>query len=338
MDRGGKEKPVTDAGAPAKPRSGLEALLRAGHFVVTAEMQPTSGADPEEVRTLATGLIGRVDAANCTDNPAARPHLSSLAAGHVLVQSGLEPVVQLTCRDRNRLALQADLLGAACLGARNVLLLTGDGVTAGDHPETKPLFDLDSLHLLRTACILRDQGTYLSGRPLSTRPSFFIGAVENPFAPPHDYRPMRLAKKVEAGAEFVQLQLCFNVPRLREFVARTRDLGLLERVFLLVSVYVTRSTRALRYLRDVVPGIDVPDAVMARLEHGPSELQAEEGFRLALETVAALREIRGISGVHLISIKGQEAILRLIEAAGLLPRPKPGTQPAPAPGERAAPG
>jgi methylenetetrahydrofolate reductase (NADPH) len=313
------------SGSPvgASPRSRLEALLRAGRFVVTAEMQPSNGADPNEVRRLASELRGRVDAANCTDNPSARPHLSSLAAGHLVAESGLEPIVQLTCRDRNRLALQADLLGAACLGVRNVLLLSGDHVSAGDHPEAKPLFDLDSLHLLRVARILRDQGTYLSGRSLSCPPSFFIGAVENPFAPPHDFRPIRLAKKVEAGAEFVQMQLCFNLPRLRKFVSRVADMGLLERVFLLVSVYVARSTRALRYLRDVVPGIDVPDSLMARFESVPSDRQTEEGFRLALETVAAVREIQGVSGIHLISIKGQDAILRLVEAAGLLPRPEP---------------
>ncbi|MGH9364568.1 MAG: methylenetetrahydrofolate reductase [Thermoanaerobaculia bacterium] len=309
--------------AAAQPRSRLEALLRAGRFAVTAEMQASDGADPDEVRRFASGLRGRIDAANCTDNPAARPHLSPLAAGHLVAETGLEPIVQLTCRDRNRLALQADLLGAACLGVRNVLLLTGDDVSAGDHPEARSLFDLDSLHLLRVARILRDQGAYLSGRALSSRPSFFIGAVENPFAPPYDFRPVRLAKKVEAGAEFVQTQVCFNLPRLREFMTRVADMGLLERVFVLVSIYVARSARVLRYLRDVVPGIDVPDAVMARLERVPLERQAEEGFRLALETVAAVRETRGISGVHLISIKGQEAILRLIETAGLLPRPEP---------------
>jgi methylenetetrahydrofolate reductase (NADPH) len=314
---------MTGSPAGAGPRSRLETLLRAGRFVVTAEMQTSSGADPDEVRRLASQLRGKVDAANCTDNPAARPHLSPLAAGHLVAETGLEPIVQLTCRDRNRLALQADLLGAACLGVRNVLLLTGDDVSAGDHPEAKPLFDLDSLHLLRVARILRDEGTYLSGRALSCPPSFFIGAVENPFAPPHDFRPIRLAKKVEAGAEFVQTQICFNLPRLREFMARVADTGLLERVFVLISVYVARSARALRYLRDVVPGIDVPDAVMARLERTPSERQAEEGFRLALETVAALREVRGVSGLHLISIKGQDSILRLVEAAGLLPRPEP---------------
>lgn len=314
---------MSDPSAASPPHSGLEGLLRAGRFVVTAEMQPTSGADPEEVTRLATGLRGFVDAANCTDNPAARPHLSPLAAGALTDRAGVEPIVQLTCRDRNRLALQADLLGASALGARNVLLLTGDDVSAGDHPEAKPLYDLDSLHLLKIARILRDGGTFLSGRALTSRPSYFVGAVENPFAPPHDFRPIRLAKKIEAGAEFIQTQICFNLPRLREFMARAGEMGLLERVFVLVSVYVARSTRALRYLRDVVPGIDVPDATMARVDGASTKEQAEQGFRLALETVAALRETPGISGVHLISIHGQEAILRLIEAAGLLPRPRP---------------
>jgi 5,10-methylenetetrahydrofolate reductase len=313
---------MSGAGATVPPRSSLEAVLRSGRFAVTAEMQPSNGADPEEVRRLAYELKGKVDASNCTDNPAARPHLSSLAAGCLVAGTGLEPIVQLTCRDRNRLALQADLLGAAALGVKNVLVLTGDDVSAGDHPEARPIFDIDSLHLLRTARTLRDEGRYLSGRELTSRPSYFIGAVENPFAPPHDFRPVRLAKKHEAGAEFVQTQLCFNVPRLAEFMARAADLGLSERLFVLVSVYVARSTRALRYLRDVVPGIDVPDTVLERLEKATPERQAEEGFRLALETVAAVREIRGVSGVHLISIKGQDAILRLVEAAGLLPRPE----------------
>jgi methylenetetrahydrofolate reductase (NADPH) len=320
---------MTDPTHP--PRSRLEGLLRAGRFVVTAEMQTTDGADPEEVRTLAAGLRGSVDAANVTDNSAAHTHLSALAAGHLVSDAGLEPIVQMTCRDRNRLALQADLVGAAALGAPNVMLLTGDDVTAGDHPEAKPIFDIDSLHLLRIARVLRDEGTYLSGRKLSTPPSFFIGAAENPFAPPHEYRPVRLAKKVEAGAEFIQTQLCFNVPRLREFMARVADTGLLERVFVLVSVYVTRSTRALSYMRDVVPGIDVPDVVMARFEGLSKERQAEEGFRLALETVHAVREIPGVSGVHLISIHGQAEILRLVEAAGLLPRPEPPPRPEPLP-------
>ena len=313
---------MTPKAAAAPPRSGLEAALRSGRFAVTAEMQPVNGADPDQVRRLAAGLKGRVDGANCTDNAAARPHLSPLAAGRFVAEAGVEPIVQLTCRDRNRLGLQADLLGASALGARNVLLLTGDDVSSGDHPEAKPIFDLDSLHLLRIARILRDRGTYLSGRPLSSRPDYFVGAVENPFAPPHDFRPVRLSKKVDAGAEFIQTQICFNLPRLREFMSRVGDLGLLERVSILVSVYVARSTRALRFLRDVVPGIDVPDEVMQRLAGAPPGEQAREGFRLALETVAALRETPGVSGVHLISIGGQEAILRLIEEAGLRREPE----------------
>ena len=209
---------MTAKAAVSEPHSQLEALLRAGRFAVTAEMQPSNGADPDQVRRLAAGLRGHVDAANCTDNPAARPHLSPLAAGRFVVEAGVEPIVQLTCRDRNRLGLQADLLGASALGARNVLLLTGDDVSSGDHPEARPIFDLDSLHLLRIARILRDRGTYLSGRPLTSRPSYFVGAVENPFAPPHDFRPVRLSKKVEAGAEFIQTQICFNLERMLEFM------------------------------------------------------------------------------------------------------------------------
>ena len=314
------EAPIPPPGAP---RSRLEALLRGGHFVVTAEMQTTDGADPGEVRELAAGLGGVVDAVNCTDNSAAHPHLSSVAAGHLALDAGLEPIVQFTCRDRNRIGLQSDLLGAAALGARNVLLLTGDGVGAGDHPDTSPVFDLDSLHALRIARVLRDEGTYLSGRRLSTPPAYFIGAVENPFAPPHDYRPVRLAKKIEAGAEFIQTQICFNVRRLRTFMTAAADLGLLERSFILASVYVARSERALRYLRDIVPGIDVPDEVMGRLSGLPRERQEAEGFRLALETVAAIRELPGVAGVHLSSIRGQDAIRRLVAETGLLPRPTP---------------
>jgi methylenetetrahydrofolate reductase (NADPH) len=234
---------VTPKAAAGPPRSRLEAVLRAGRFAVTAEMQPSNGADPEQVRRLAAGLKGRVDAANCTDNPAARPHLSPLAAGRFVVEAGVEPIVQLTCRDRNRLALQADLLGAAALGARNVLLLTGDDVSSGDHPEAKPIFDLDSLHLLRIARILRDRGTYLSGRALSSRPDFFVGAVENPFAPPHDYRPVRLSRRWRPARSCPDPDL-LQPSAPREFMARVGDLGLLERVSILVSVYVARSTRA----------------------------------------------------------------------------------------------
>ncbi len=305
-------------------RSALERLLRAGEFVVTCELQTTDSAGPESIYELAEHLVGRVDAVNCTDNSAAHPHISPLAAGRLLIDRGVEPIVQFACRDRNRLALQADLLGAAALGIRNITCMTGDDVTAGDHPEAKPIYDVDSMHLLRIARMMRDEGVYLSGRKLSEPPDLFIGAVENPFAPPLDFRPMRLGKKIDAGAEFIQTQIVFNVPQMRIFMARVADLGLIDRAFLLAGVFVPRSAKGLRYMRDMVPGMDVPAEIVRRLEALPEDRQTEEGVRIALEIVAELRELRGVSGIHLMSIKGEQAILRVIEESGLLPRPPSG--------------
>ncbi|MGZ8663003.1 MAG: methylenetetrahydrofolate reductase [Actinomycetota bacterium] len=302
-------------------RSRLHELLLSGEFVVTAELQATDSADPASVLELAEGLRGRVDAVNCTDNSAAHPHVSGVAAAHLLIDAGVEPILQFACRDRNRLALQADLLGAAALGVRNVCLMTGDDVSAGDHPDAKPIYDLDSIHLLRIARIMRDEGTYLSGRKLDTPPSFLIGAVENPFAPPLEFRPMRLGKKIEAGAEFIQTQVCFDVPRLRLFLARAGDLGLLGTVPILVGVFVPRTARAARYLRDQVPGIDVPDHVIDRIDGVPSERQAEEGIRIATEIVQEVKELAGIHGVHLMAIRNEAGIQRVLQDAGLLPRP-----------------
>jgi methylenetetrahydrofolate reductase (NADPH) len=304
-----------------QPRSQLHRLLLTGEFVVTAELQATDSADPASVHEQARLLRGRVDAVNCTDNSAAHPHVAPMAAAHLVADAGIEPVMQLACRDRNRLGLQADLLGAAALGVRNVLCMTGDDVSAGDHPEAKPIYDIDAIHLLRIARIMRDEGRYLSGRPLAERPSFLIGAVENPFAPPLEFRPMRLGKKIEAGAEFVQTQICFNVERMRLFMARAGDLGLLDHVWVLAGVFVPRSARAVRYLRDQVPGIDVPDDVVARMDAAPPAAQWDEGVRIALEIVEQVRQIPGIRGVHLMSIRNEEAIVRVVEQAGLLPRP-----------------
>jgi methylenetetrahydrofolate reductase (NADPH) len=209
------------------------------------------------------------------------------------------------------------------LGVRNVVCMTGDDVSAGDHPEAKPIYDIDAIHLLRIARIMRDEGTYLSGRPLAQAPDFLIGAVENPFAPPLEFRPMRVGKKVEAGAEFIQTQICFNLDKLRLFMARTGDLGLLDHVWVLAGVFVPRSSRGVRYLRDQVPGIDVPDAIVDRMDATPPERQWDEGVRIALELVEQVRGIPGIAGVHLMSIRNEEAIVRVVEEAGLLPRPAP---------------
>jgi methylenetetrahydrofolate reductase (NADPH) len=291
-------------------------------FVVTAELETRDSADPAEIYRLADALRDRVDAVNCTDNSSAHPHIAPIAAARLLIDRGVEPILQLACRDRNRLALQADILGAAALGVRNIVCMTGDDVSAGDHPEAKPIYDLDALHLIRIARIMRDRGTYLSGRAITDPPDVLVGAVENPFAPPVDYRPMRLGKKIEAGAEFVQTQICFNVERMRLFMARAQEMRLLDRVWVLGGVFVPRSARAVRYLRDRVPGIDVPEDVLRRIEGVPEDRQGEEGVRMALEMVEQLRSMPGMAGVHLMSIRNLDAILRVIDEAGLRRGPR----------------
>jgi len=304
-----------------EPRSRLHELLLAGEFVVTAELQTSDSADPGSVTRLAELLRGSVDAVNCTDNSAAHAHISPLAAAHLLADDGVEPIMQFVCRDRNRLALQADLLGAAALGVRNIVCMTGDDVSVGDHPEAKPLYDIDSVHLLRIARIMRDEGVYLSGRQLTGAPSFLIGAVENPFAPPLEFRPMRVGMKVEAGAEFIQTQICFNLDKMRLFMARCGELGLLDLVWILAGVFVPSSARGVRYLRDQVPGVDVPGWVIERMEARAPEDQRAEGVRIALEIVEQVRDIPGVRGIHLMTINHEDAIPQVVEGAGLLPRP-----------------
>ena len=296
-------------------------LLRAGQFVVTAELTSSDSADPQATWRQAEMLRGYVDAINCTDNTGAHVHLSSLAASHLLVEKGLEPIMQLTLRDRNRLALQADLLGASALGVQNIVLMSGDDVTAGDHPEARRIYDIDSMQLIEVAAGMRDRGTYLSGRKLEQAPSFFIGAVENPFAPPLEFRPLRLQKKVRAGADFIQTQLVFDVPIFARFMAMVSDLGLLQTVFIIPSIGIPRSARSARFMKEKVPGLLVPDALIARMEKTPPARQADEGIQVAVELVKAVREIPGVAGVHLIGIKWEEGVVRVAEAAGLLPRP-----------------
>ncbi len=301
--------------------SRLGQLISRGEFVVTAELSSVDSADPQAVVKLAEGLRDRVDAINCTDNPGAHVHLSPLAASRILIDMGLEPIMQLTCRDRNRLALQADILGAAALGVRNLMLMSGDDVSVGDHPEARSIYDIDSLQLVSLARTLRDQGTYLSGRRLEVAPRYLVGAVENPFAPPVEFRPLRLAKKVEAGADFIQTQVIFDLERFRQFMARVQDLGLTERVAIIASVSIPRSARSARFMQLHVPGIVVPDSVVARLERAPESEQAEVGLKIAAEMAAGLRQIPGVRGVHVVAIKWEEGVSRLVEEAGLLPRP-----------------
>lgn len=315
--------PSTQPESPWRTGSRLERVLRSGRFAVTAELNAPDSADPEDVYRNALVLAEVCDGINATDGSGAHCHMSSLGCCALLVRAGYEPVFQVSCRDRNRIAIQGDLLGAAALGIKNVLCLTGDDVTAGDQPEAKRVFDFDSMQLLRTARIMCDDGVFLSGRKLTTPPRFFLGAAANPFAPPFDWRPLRLAKKVEAGADFIQTQYCFDVPRFSEYMRRVRDLGLHERVYILVGVGPLRSERAAEYMRTNVPGVWIPDEVVERLRKTPKKAQAEEGKRICIEIIQQVRAIAGVHGVHLMAYRQEETVAEIVERAGLLSRHRP---------------
>ena len=300
--------------------SRFERVLRSGRFAVTAELGAPDSANPDDVYRAAIPLAQVCDAINVVDASGANVHIASLAVCALLARAGYEPILQISARDRNRIAIQGDLLGAAALGIRNVLFITGDHVSRGDHPEAKPVFDLDSVQMLRTARIMRDQGHFLSGRPLVSPPRLFLGAVVNPFAPPYEYRVERLAKKIEAGAQFIQTQYCFDVPRLREFMKRVRDQGLHERAYILIGVGPLRSARAAEYMRSRIPGIVIPDHIIDRLRKVPKSKQRAEGKRIAVEIVQQIREIEGVAGIHLMAFRQEELIAEIVEEAGLLPR------------------
>lgn len=311
--------------APLRSGSRLERVLRSGRFAVTAELNPPDSADAQAVYDRALVLAEVCDAINATDASGAHVHMSSVGVCALLTRAGYEPVMQVSCRDRNRIAIQGDLLGAAAMGVRNVLCLTGDGVQTGDQPQAKPVFDLDSIGLLRTARILRDQGQFLSGRKLETPPALFLGAAANPFVPPLDHRARHLAKKIEAGADFIQTQYCFDVPRLEQFMAEVRDLGLDRRAYLLIGVGPLRSAKAAEWMRANVPGVVIPEKALHRLRQAPTDRQRELGKQMCVEIIQQVREIDGVSGVHVMAYRQEDSVAEIIEAAGLLPR---GVQPA----------
>lgn len=300
--------------------SRLERVLRAGFFAVTAELNPPDSADPKEVYDAALVLSEICDGINATDAAGANCHMSSIAICALLVRAGYEPVYQISCRDRNRIAIQGDLLGAAAMGVRNVLMLTGDDVSVGDQPEAKRVFDFDSIQLLRVARLMRDEGQFLSGRKITARPPLFLGAACNPFAPPFDWRPLRLAKKIEAGANFIQTQYCFDIPRLREFMQRVRDMGLHEKTYILVGVGPLRSRTAAEFMRTKVPGVHIPDDVLKRLEQTPKAQQRAEGKRICVEMIQQIREIEGVAGIHVMAYRQEELVAEIVQEAGLLPR------------------
>jgi methylenetetrahydrofolate reductase (NADH) len=302
--------------------SRLEQVLRCGSFAVTAEINTPDTVDPARIIEHAAALAAACDAVNIPDASGANVHISGLSVCALLVRQGIEPVLQLACRDRNRIALQGDLLGAAALGLRNVLCLTGDGVQSGDQPEAKAVFDFDSIALLQTARILRDEGHFLNGRAVEAPPRLFLGAAENPFAPPLDFRPLRLQKKIEAGADFIQTQFCFDVLQLQRFMKAARDLGLHERVFILVGVGPLRSARSAEWMQTHVPGVVIPEPIIRRLAGLPKARQMEEGKNICVEIIQQVREIEGVRGIHVMAYHNEELATEIIAEAGLLPRPE----------------
>ncbi len=297
--------------------SRLEEALAAGRFVVTSELLTVDSGGLDAVHERFAPYEDYVDATNATDNTSAHAHASPIAVAIALKQLGMEPVLQLTCRDRNRLALEAELAGAALHGIENVLCLTGDDVTAGDEPEARRVFDLDSIQLLALGGTMA-RGTYLSGRKLDPPPKLFLGAVENPGAPPYDYRVDRALKKVRAGARFLQLQVSFRPEQLRAFMAEAVEKGLSEQCAFLPSICLTRSPSALRYIDEHVPGIEVPPELIQRCERAAD--QEAECFEVAVELAQLARSVPGVAGLHLISFRREAGIARLCQRLGIPPR------------------
>jgi methylenetetrahydrofolate reductase (NADPH) len=318
-----------------KSGSRLERVLRAGHFAVTAELGPPQSADPEVIRKKARLLKDTCEAANITDNQTAIVRMSSVAAGSLALQEGLEPVMQMTCRDRNRLAMQSDILGAYALGIRNLLCLTGDHQSFGNHPTAKNVHDMDSMGLLMMVKGLRDQHCFQCGDEIKgVEPRFFIGAAENPFADPFEWRPHRLAKKVKAGADFIQTQLIYNMERFSEFMEKVRQLGVHEQVYILAGIGPIKSPGMAKYMRNEVPGMDVPSGLIDRMEAAAAGIDKDdkkargaawrkEGIQIAIELAQQARQIEGVAGVHIMAIEWEEAVRPIVEGAGLYPRPEP---------------
>jgi methylenetetrahydrofolate reductase (NADPH) len=308
--------------APLRPAgSRLERLFERGDFVVTAEFSPPDSADPADVRVRLEPFRGYVDALNVTDASGANCHMSSLGVSVLLLQAGCEPVMQISCRDRNRIAIQGDILGAAALGVRNLLCLSGDHVSNGDHPGAKHVGDLDAVTLLAAARTMRDEGRFLSGRKLTTAPRLFLGAADNPSAPLAEARLARLEKKLAAGAQFVQTQYCFDVERLERYMALVRAAGLHERIRVLAGIGPIASAKTARWLRAKVPGVHVPDAIVDRLERAPDP--RAEGKRICIELMRRIREIPGIAGVHVMAPKQDHLVPELVAESGVLGRREP---------------
>ncbi len=305
-----------------KAGSNLERILESGTFAVTGELGPPQGADPEVIRKKAKLLKGNVDAVNVTDGQTAIVRMASWAACLIGMQEGLEPTVQMTCRDRNRIALQMDVLGIAALGMKNLLCLTGDHQAFGNHPQSKGVYDIDSVQFIQMVKNMRDEKKFQSGDEISAEPRLFIGAAANPFADPFDFRAIRLAKKVAAGADFIQTQIIYNVDKFAKWMEDVRDRSLHKKVYILAGVAPIKSAGAARYMKNKVPGMDVPDAVVERMAGAPKEQAKKVGIDLCIDIIKEVRQIEGVAGVHIMAIEWEEAVAEICDRAGLLPRPK----------------
>ncbi len=301
--------------------SNLEKVLTSGAFAVTSECGPPRGADPEVVKKKGAHLKGYVDGVNVTDNQTSVVRMSSFSASLVLKQAGFDPIMQMVCRDRNRIAIQSDILGASALGINNLLCLSGDHQSFGDHPMAKNVFDIDSIQLIQTVKQMRDEGKFLSGEEVKGKPNLFIGCAENPFADPFEIRAMRLAKKAAAGAQFVQTQCVFNVDKFEKWMEMVRNLGVHEKIYILAGITPYKSIGMARYMKTSVPGMDVPDEHIERLKGVPKEKVAEEGIKICIETIERVRAIKGVAGIHIMAIEWEEKVPEIVKAAGLYPRP-----------------
>ena len=304
-----------------KSGSNLEKVLKAGHFAFSGELGPPRGSNVEAVRKKASHLKGMVDMVNITDNQTAVVRMSSWAACLLLIQEGLEPNFQMVCRDRNRLAMQADILGASAHGIRNILCLSGDHQQFGDHPQCKGVFDIDSMQLIHMVKNMRDEGKFLNGEEIDTPPKLFIGAAANPFANPFEWRVHRLAKKVNAGADFIQTQCIYNMEKFREWIKQANDMGLTEKIFILAGVTPMKGLGMARYMKNKVPGMDVPDDVIKRLQGVDKSKQADEGIKMACEQIEEFKEMKGVHGIHLMAIEWEHMVPEIAERAKVLPRP-----------------
>ncbi len=302
--------------------SRLQQLLSKGEFAVTAECGPPRGANSEIVNKKGLVLKGYVDAVNVTDNQTAIVRMSSIAACAHLLKIGLEPVMQMVTRDRNRIALQSDILGAYSLGIQNILCLSGDHQIFGNHPDALNVFDIDSMNLIRMVRTMRREGKDMSGFELKDSPRMFIGAAANPFADPFEYRVIRLAKKIDAGADFIQTQCVFNMDRFKKWMAMAREEGLTEKVYILAGITPLKSEGMAGYMSKKVAGIDMPEELIKRMAGVPKKKAAEEGIKISLETIEELRAIDGIHGIHIMAIEWEEIVGEIVEAAGLMPRPQ----------------